>query len=833
MNLDDRIKQIKDLPRILPEDRPQRCAGCPSQSLCIGPRGPADSPFVIVGESPGSNELFKGYPFVGDSGEMLTSVLHEAGLYDAGYEPFIVNALSCLPKEKTIPTMAPMVQSCQNRLYEELAAHPRKVILCLGAAASWSLTNNFGLKITLDRGRLYEHPLAEIGVVTAVHPAFLMRSGSGFPQWKKDVTYAVNLLLGEETPERWTPPLWSIVQTREELQNLVTKFRKAEEITGDIETGGKDGTGLDFQRGYVLSLGVTSDLSGGRHVDIIPGDIIWANEDLMQELLGMPQAKWIWQNGKFDIKFFRYEGLTNARVDEDTMLLSYAMNENKGHDLDSIAWDWIRAPKHKDVVDHWFKQNGIAKKNWDYSLLPKDLLYKYQAYDISKTHQMFYPLREAVAADPNLEKLYTEQLIPASEFLANIELVGLTLDPERVEENKTVLAMRMQEIEEKIQPYAERYLGHRINLGSPQQLQRLLYGRMKLGPPGSSTDEDSLIKIQRQHDHPIAGLLLQWRKVAKQRNTYVKPALDRMEPVSSSSKKLVFKRGWVGLDGRVHCSFKLHGTTTGRLASSDPNMQNIPRDPTIRGQFVAAPGKVLIEVDLNQAELRVLALMSGDPTLLKIYRENTTSIHHITSVAMFGERYDDDQKMRAKAVNFGIVYGREPPSLAEEFNISVAEAAEYIKIWLATYPVARDFMLRLREYPIAQRSMINAFGRKKRWGLISPDNLHSMQNEAANWPMQSTAHDITLRAGIIVQPVLKKRWDIDIVNEIHDALYLEAENDPEIILPATKYVQETMMAVPKMVGLTKVPFLAEAKMGTRWGRDYMSDELFTGKSKSK
>lgn len=819
----------RKLPDVPMDQRPAGCSGCPFSKQKVGSRGPIDSPFVIVGESPGPDELAKGYPFVGPSGELLEDALKDAGLLDSGIEPYITNALQCLPRDKTQPVMGPAVSCCQNRLYEELSAHPRKVILALGAAASWSLTNNFGMKITQDRGRLYKHPLAEIGVVTAVHPAFLFRNGSSYLLWKKDVQYAVDLFLGRANPDpdRWDPPVWSVVSNRSEYEHLVGKMANAEYITGDIETGGHDeyGTsyGLDWQRGHILSLGITSDIDGGRKVDIIPGELLWEAEDLTRRLLETAGPRWVWQNGKFDVKFFRHEGV-HARVDEDTLLLSYAMNENKGHDLDTIAWDQIKAPKHKDAVDNWFAQQGIARDKRDYAMLPKDtLLYPYQAYDISKTHQAFVVMRQKVREDAKLERVYTEILIPGSEFLTGVEMAGLTLDPERIHENMTVLQQRLEEVDEKIQVYARRHIGAEINIASPVQLKTLLYTKMGLGPIGSSTDEDSLVKIQRKHDHPIAGYLLTWRKIAKQRNTYVKPALDRWAPKSSGSKKLHFKRGWAGTDGRVHCDFGLHKTTTGRLGSSDPNMQNIPRDPQIRGQFVAAPGKVLIECDLNQAELRVLALMSGDPTLLEIYIRNEVSIHHVTSVAMFGESYDDDQKMRAKAVNFGIVYGREAPSLAEEFDISVKEASEYIRIWLERYPVARDFLKKIRQYPHDQRIMVNAFGRKKRWGLVAWDNWHALENEAANWPMQSTAHDITLKSGIIVQPVLKKQWNIDIVNEIHDALYLEADDDPEIYIPAVKYVKGVMQQVPKDYGLTRVPFLAEAKMGTRWGRDYMGE----------
>jgi DNA polymerase-1 len=209
--------------------------------------------------------------------------------------------------------------------------------------------------------------------------------------------------------------------------------------------------------------------------------------------------------------------------------------------------------------------------------------------------------------------------------------------------------------------------------------------------------------------------------------------------------------------------------------------------------------------------------MSADPTLLDVYTKNEVSIHHITSVAMFGESYTDDQKMRAKAVNFGIVYGRTAPSLAEEFNISIREADDYIRIWFARYPKAREFIESCRDAPNQMRNLITNFGRRKRWGVISFDNGRNMENEAANFPHQSSAHDVTLLAGIETQPHLRRIWDAEFVNEIHDALYFEIANDPNVFGPAIAYLQSVMQRIPKDWGLTRVPFLAEAKIGYRWG----------------
>jgi len=796
--------------------RPEACVGCPFGGQTTGTRGPEDSPFVIVGESPGSNELYQGYPFVGESGVLLKDTLEACGLLPTDPAPYFIHAVQCFPRNKEPKIMQTATAVCSGRLHKLIKAHPRKLIIALGASAAQALTNNPSLRITQERGKRYHYEGSQLGTIVTLHPAYLMRQGTMYGPWKRDINYAVALLQGRDPKEgQWREPKWSVVDGREALQTLLEDYRHASHIGADIETGGRDEngfpSGLHFQKGHIINLGVTKD---GRHIDIIEAKTIWENEDLMQELLGLP-AKWIWQNGKFDVKFFRYEGLTNARVDEDTMLLSYALNENKGHDLDTIAWDWIGAPKHKHAIEDWFKSKGIARKNWDYAMVPRmEVLYPYAALDISKMFDMFFLLREAVNMDKHTKMLYEETLIPASEFLTGVEMKGMQLDPERIKENDAYLLGQIELVEADIQKYAIQYMGHPINIGSWQQLQVLLYNKLKLGPIGSPTDEDALIKAQRRFDHPIIPRLMKWRTLSKARNTYVKSALGTAT-----------KPAWTGPDGRVHITFKIHGTSTGRLSSGDPtNLQNWPRDPQIRGAFVAAPNHTLVEQDLNQAELRCLAIMSGDPTLVEIYVRNEVSIHHVTSVAMFGEGYDDDQKMRAKAVNFGIVYGRTAPSLAEEFNISLKEAEDYIRIWLERFPVARDFIQDCRDAPTQMRNLVTNFGRKKRWGVISEQNQRNSENESANFPHQSTAHDITLRAGIECQPVVKAIWDIDFVNEIHDALYTEPLDDINVYGPATAYVTSVMQRIPRDYGLgikTGVPFIAEAKQGTRWGRSYM------------
>lgn len=830
---------------------PFRCENCPNQTMCIGPRGPVDSPFVIVGESPGATELAKGKPFMGPSGKMLEDVLKEVGFDSLGVEPYITNALSCYPgREKTIPAMQHATSCCQTRLRRELEAYPRDVILCLGASAAWSVTGDYNLKITRDRGKVLQSNLARRGIVLAVHPAYLMRFGGGLPFWKKDLKSAVDLFQGNYV-QIWQEPTWDVISTRKQLQQVVADYTSTPgtRVSADYET-----TGFNPLFNDVLCLGITR--GAGSHVDVISEACYYENLDLVKTLLEHPNCIWNWHNGKFDVQWawvsgydYGKKGITNpvirARVDEDTMLLSYALNENAGfHDLDQVAQCWIAAPVHKGVMDKYYKM----APHYNLRNAPLDELYKYNAFDLAKTHKAWVPLHEEVSKDPKLMNLYRKLLIPASHLFARMEMQGIKVDKAKVKENLEREKVLISQINERLQVYAQEHLGKTINFGSYIQLRELLFRAMKLGPPGSNqmwrtqkSDEDALIDIQRRTNHPIIHDILEYREVVKRKGTYILPLVDHISYTQSKKGKLI--KSIVAPDGRLYFNLLLHGTTTGRPACRNPNLLNQPRGELIRSQYVAEEGDLLVEVDLNQAELRCLAILSGDPVLMDIYTKNEISIHDVTTSAFFssleemrqdptlmhkaadlmqyfGERTPEkvykEAKMAGKTINFGIVYGREAHSIAQVFNVPHQEAQRWINTWAETYSVAWEFIQKCRKTVVRNQVMVTPFGRKKRVGVATPETLHALQNEAANFPHQSIAHDITLLAGLETEEALHKlqgHYWLD----LYDALYFEIPAKEELVKPAIEMIQNSMTRIPRDYGLTQIPFIGDAKVGLTWG----------------
>lgn len=808
---------------------PNKCEGCIFKTKSCGSRGPEDSPFVIVGESPGTRELVTGKPFSGPSGKILGEILKGMGFDSLGIEPYIINAFNCYPAGKDMSVLERATRACNGRVQEQLKKHPRKVILCLGLAASWAVTGDYSIRILRDRGTVrHNTDIAETGIVLTLHPAYLLRNGSALSVWKKDLRQAVELLKGKSL-EKWNPPTWTVVEKPSAYAELVDQYLESGElITGDVETDH-----FHFMRGRMLCLGITK--GDGSHVDIIPEHLLYGMPHLTKRLV--EGGRWNWHNGLFDIKWFRVQGW-QAQVHEDTMLMSYAMNENRGfHDLDQTAQHWLGAPRHKEMLEQYLPYKGAS-----YRHIPLPILYEYNAIDLSKTHCQYFPMRDAIRQDWNSIDAYRSTLIPAVNFIAEMQLYGVEADVDKINENIVLHERELAEVRAKINVYAQRHLGHDLNPNSPLQVKALIYEKMKLGHPTMSTNESALIEAKRKHEHPIIDLLLDHREVAKRKGTYVSNILS--DPDRKKNPE-----GFIQSDGRVHADYKLHGTATGRLAGADPNMLNQPRGPLIRSQFRAAQGKIFVEVDLNQAELRSLALMSGDPILMEIYTKNEISIHDVTTGKFFatkaeiasdpsiaamvraqlhaGEHITDDKlygeaKMRGKAVNFGIVYGREAYSLSREFNIPIAEAQRWIDDWLGLYEGAAEFIDYCRRAPAENRTLITMFGRKKRPGLVGRDGLRNLQNEFANFPHQSTASDIMLQAAIEVHPVLVKKWDAHIWNELYDAIYFEMDADDDALAESVAYIQKVITAVPKRRGLLRVPFLGDAKIGYTWGsmRDY-------------
>jgi uracil-DNA glycosylase family 4 len=767
------------------------CGGtCKFYKPRVAWKGNPEHSFVIVGESPGSEECLSvdpktnptGTPFVGPSGFILNEILKD---YPDLQDPFCTNAIQCRPgTSKKLETLPDAVNECRPRLLKELAYAPRRIILALGNAAVWSLTGDTTTKITRIRGRNIASPYAELGILPTVHPAYLLRGGGSLRQFRADIDHAVALWRGEAV-RTFTPPTWEVVSTSRRLLEIVEAHANEPYAAGDIET-----TGFSPWSDEILSLGWTYN---GKHIYIADQSLV----PYYNYVFRGQRTKWRWHNGKFDIKFLRWQGAQNAFVHDDTMLQSYVLDETRGvHDLEQVAGDWLNSPNWKGILDG-YKPKGKAAKSWNYGHIPKPVLYQYQAYDIANTFNLGEIFAPQIISDKRNKRLYEDLLIPASEYLADVESNGLMVNVEQVHHNATKYEAKCEVYREQMNEICQQVTGHDINPNSPAQLVDLLYDQLRIPTRKRSTNKEVLKKLP---SHAFLSSLNQYRKDYKALTTYIRPLLEMVE-----------------YDGRVHPTFLIHGTATGRLACRNPNLQNIPRLTELRNMFMAAPGHIFLEVDLSQAELRVLAQLSGDEALSAIYLDpNSPSIHHVVSTRLFGSNYDEEQKMRAKACTFGIVYGREAPSLADEFNVTNDEAQSWIDGWFQTFPGAYKFLMACNDAPIKNLNLQTPFGRRKRVGVVSPEKLKSLQNEAKNFPCQAIASDITLYSGTQFYKRLHN-YGVKIVNTVHDSILFELPDIPELVEEVRQIVVEQLQETPRIFGLKKIPFAADAKVGKLWG----------------
>ncbi len=775
------------------------CEGCPFRGPKVGSKGNPEAELVWVAESPGVQEVRQGIPLIGPSGKIFHHFVPDD---DSSY---ILNALECHPLKalKKDATMNLAAMCCHDRLIEKITAHPRRLIVAMGNSAVRSLTGDFSLKITQIRGRLIPSPLAELGIMPIVHVAALMHGTGSFREWREDVLYALELGAGG-SPREHIPADVQVVSPFIPQSGIDWLFKEIlcygnNKLTGDIET-----TGLDHIKDRILSLGITPANDLGISYCFYP----W-HFPLIRKYLETEDISWAWHNGKFDVKFLRRVGI-QARVDDDTMLLSYALDEEGGvHSLETVSADVLDAPDYKYMI-----QEYLPNKDSSYELVPPPVLAAYQAIDTSNTAQLLPILRGRVAGDPALEKLYVDTLLPASEMLAWVEDNGICTDPDRLDENEvffnggidangeTVIGMKAD-----INQQITELTGYELNPASPKQVSRLLFKGYKFpNRKKGSTDKKVLARLQKDTEHPIFELILSHRKAVKMYGTYVK-----------GLRKHVHKE-----TNRIHATFLIHGTRTGRLAARDPNLQNPPRLPQIRGTFVAARGYELVEVDLSQAEIRSLAALSGDETLVACFNEGK-DLHGNLAESLFPGWHPEregayEQRVKCKNVNFGIMYGITKFGLQGQIGGPLEESSRMLTGWDLRYPGAAEYIALCRACPSNNVVMTTPWGRKKRVGLVSRENLPFLQNEAANFPHQSIASDITLHAGIRTWRPLRD-MGVRFVDLIHDSILMEVPitSDNHTRIAAIQMVAREMRQVPIDYGITRVPFIADAEYGHRWG----------------
>lgn len=612
------------------------------------------------------------------------------------------------------------------------------------------------------------------------------------------------------------------------LRNLIA----GERVAVDIET-----RRIEYEDNKLLSIGfaISEDecwafynipIPGTNYIgEDLPPSVIYDTYEALQEVLNIPDTTYIWHNGKFDVNRLKYLCKLDARVDEDTMLKHYAcINEKRGtHGLKDLGQLYLQAPAWDDELDNikrtWCREHKVKLADFMYDDIPTEVLIPYMQRDCIATYRLLNKF-DALAREGS-DFVY-RMLIRASRAYGDMELNGIQVDLDYLEDFEFQLDLAIQDSQEHLDRVAEQIWDpiqyavdtgaksvpkNGFNIKSPKQLKWML--EKVLGCKIDSTDAATLDALKEECDagyieNPLAKDFIESIAGVRKNNKYMDTYIQGIRNV-------------ICADGRVRCTYNLHGTETGRLSCSDPNMQNIPRDKSIKNIFVAKPGYRLLQFDYSQAELRVLALLSDDDYMIKSYQEGR-DFHDAVAEAMFGPDFDKEQRVLAKTINFGIAYGRGPGSIAQKFNKTMAEAKAIIDSWYKPMPKVKKWMDTQRKKPILGEPCTSLLGRERHF-VITNEKLNHIQNEYVNTPIQSLASDFTMLSLLHIYDWLREEeLDAKIVITVHDSIILEVVDDKDTIDKIASKCIEIMSTVPsEYIKDCKVPFKADADVGVSWG----------------
>jgi DNA polymerase-1 len=612
-------------------------------------------------------------------------------------------------------------------------------------------------------------------------------------------------------PDPWTPPEpipfdpakrdYEVVLDPPALDRWMARILEADLVAFDTETTALDpmharlvGLSLSVEPGQACYIPVCHTYPGAPEqldLDFVLGRLRAWLEDECRAKVG--------QNLKYDAHVLENHGITLRGIAHDTLLESYVLEAHRNHDMDSLATRHLdrRTIRYEEVAGKGAHQIGFDQ-------VPIEMAGPYAAEDAEVTLHLHRVMHPRIAAEPALERIYREIEIPVSRVLQRMERQGVLIDAQALASQSNELGRKLLELEAQ----AHEAAGQPFNLGSTKQLGEILFGRLGLpvvkktagGAP--STDEEVLAKLAE--DYPLPRLLLDWRGLSKLKSTYTDKLPRMVNPAT----------------GRVHTSYSQAVAVTGRLSSSEPNLQNIPvRTPEgrrIREAFIAPPGHLIVSADYSQIELRIMAHLSRDEGLLSAFAKGL-DVHRATAAEIFGvdtAEVTSEQRRYAKVINFGLIYGMSAFGLAANLGIERDAARNYIERYFARYPGVRRYMDDTRRLAHDQGYVETVFGRRLWLAEIngpSGPRRAAAERAAINAPMQGTAADLIKMAMIVVQRWLDESGlGTRLVMQVHDELVLEV---PEHELDEVRRgVCERMSGVAAL----DVPLVVEAGAGANW-----------------
>lgn len=770
-----------------------RCEVCPwnEHKGFADVRGPDNANVLIVGEAPGAQEVQSGEPFVGPSGKLLDKVLAHHG-FDHDQIRF-TNVVACHPpfspsKGATAPPKE-VIACCRPRLRDEL--RDRDTIICLGNTAKEAVLETREAITQVRQGPPRSNPnYPNASIVATVHPAACLRSSDFFPSLVKDLKKAKD----PTVYVNWEPPVFRTFDTPSEAASVLRELqpdRHRGPLTVDIECGVEKDVafthpsvllcvGLGFEPNKAVVIGEEA-LKSKQVRDLLATSITGRDRE----------NPVVCHNGKFDLQVLMRLGIIDRpNLGADTMLMSYVIDERPGHHgLKGLASEILGAPDYgAEIGKHISKGESYAK-------VPRPVLYQYNAYDAALTYNLYeHFVKELKEAD--LEHVH-DRLVEYSNELVYMELDGVRVDIPYLDELDEEYAATLKEQEQVLSEW----------VGNPRSPQQVMASLRSLGMRPADTTAETLNDLHdRYASRPdseqakFLSAMLRYRKEQKLHSTYVKGPRKRL------------------LGDRVYPTYMLHGSVTGRLAARNPNMQNIPRSGKIRKLYIPDEGNVFVQADYGQIEIRVAAAYARDTYLQGVFNDPNRDIHGEVATQLYGENnWGKEERVRAKAVVFGSVYGREAPSIAKEYDMSLREAQAYQDAFFALMPELMQWRQDVQDTVFkGGQALQTHFGRKRRFWLITRQNKMDVGKEALAFKPQSTANDVTLSSLVNLRRAFgDSQGSPRIRVPVHDSIMVECKKDEA--KEVSRLMKKTMEQTAKEEFSSFVPFPVDVEIGPSWG----------------
>ena len=798
-------------------------------------KGPVDASVVVVFESANQTNQKQADMFATEQGELVRQCLESVGIDIE--DTYFTYAVNCQIKhdEKDSVKKAAML-SCRDRLIAEIREVVPKKVICLGPIGFSALMGSERLlPITKVRGRWHTgHGVQFMGTVS---PETVLKAPDFFRDFIFDLEKFAKSCGCRPPPKMTYTVAKTIKEVGTELRSMLANY---EAITCDVETLGFSVVDKELM---AVGFGVSNPGRNTGHALVIPHALLQKKGTWkwIQTILE-GDTPTVFHNAKFDLQFLKREllrfGFEYAPYEiDDTMLMHYVIDERPmgkfgSHALKILAEQWEDAPAYDINMGIWIADYTAAVNAGRDTKELLHTMHQYLALDCYYTSALYYRFLNYIEKEPDdfneqCNFLYSQILIPGTMALADLEYNGILVDAPFFENLNEELRIR----EAKVQKTLQRLTGIKdLNPGSPKQVQKVLYedlGLPKLKSSrkgkqvGGATSQEVLSKLKRhlrtlpdqKKAIRIIDLVLDYRKLSKTRGTYAQGVLDR-----------------ISADGRLRGSFHPHGTVTGRLSSSNPNLQNIPDSShtglEVRNGFIAPPGKVLIEADYSQLELRIAAHLSGCPDFKQVFIEDR-DVHQEVTWSLFQKEKGEATKYErymAKCMNFGVMYQRGASSLANGPEMdyiedsggtrwSEKEVKEFFDKMLDAWPGFREWIDNQQTDVYKTQYVDTPLGRRRRFPFIPKPSRDkgATGRQAVNTPIQGTASDFTLWALIHINQKLPK--GAQIVSTVHDSILIEVfEKDVDAVLELVKHEMEVNTPLR-----SDVPFKADADVALRWG----------------